>query len=327
MRAWRWLPAGMTAVVAAMLYSSLSVSSEDPLREFAAEHERERLAHERREVAWGHMHDGSMVDHYQRCMELLPSSDEYQSLDALSDDELRLDVRAVALRSVWQQALRHLSRGAHARDTSYAWRSLSTCPGIPEAWFVGLETRLLLWEGRELDAVRLALDLMTMQVDTALFLGQDPFGVSLAANQARDWASGSANVLGPQARAVFDRGLELLQRRIARCDPLRTDVAGWSRAVVADEYWRPFTIRERLRAWSHGFRPEAELREYLEAVLRVRSLWSAEVASISERADLLFAARAQCPRYKEDFFLDALRSEGHVRAAVEAVRQLRCLLR
>jgi len=316
----------MSVALTVMVCGSLSVGGADPLREFVAAHERARLAQVRTEVAWGELCEGRMVDRYRECQELLsPISGVLSSLYKLDDQALSRDERVRAFRPVWQLALQQMSRGAHAADASYAWRSLSSCPGLPDLWAVRIECRLLLQEGRELEAVRLSLDYMTQQVDTSLYLGNGSFGVVRAGLEANDWSSRFANGLGDAARAELDRGVGVLVRRMPRCDPLRDRVAASARVSVLGE--GDYSVGERLSAWRDGFQPGARLREYLEAVVRAEPIWSQRPASIGKRSRLLDRARAVCPKHRSIYFVDAKTSEGWVRSSIEHMQQLRHLLR
>ncbi|MCK5944615.1 MAG: hypothetical protein KAI24_21685 [Planctomycetes bacterium] len=189
-------------------------------------------------------------------------------------------------------------------------------------------------EGRDDAAVRTALDLMTLLVDTSLYLGDGCSGVVRAGSEADFWSSSLLHRLSSRARAAFDRGLEVIERRMLRVDCLRDHVAGCARLVVADEYFWPFSARDHLAAWRFGFRPEAQYRNYLEAVVAAEAIWGPRQASAVARARALDRARAACPDFHGGRFLqyggcfrDAELAERRVRESVEKIRQLRHMLR
>jgi hypothetical protein len=244
-----------------------------------------------------------------------------------SVEELAGDPDVARLRANWSRRFEQISAAAHARDASYRWRQLRSLPGHAHLNAIEMELRLRLFEGRDLEAVRLWLDGATMLVDASEFFGGGEWGLIYFGDLFRMWSPDRLVCLGEAARACLLEGLEVLRVRLRRVPDVRLHIGDWAIVVEqATPAWS-WSIRERLDAWRSLFRPEQMLRDRVRRAIELEPVWKDLGADPNLRMSVFERARRDCsPMRHIDIFGGLYEHERRRREALQLLLRFRELL-
>lgn len=314
----------MTFVVVGMVFASLAAGDDPVVAEWAEEARRVRAAQVRTLVAWGELQDGAMAEGYA---EVVRAADDCWHWQDTSVEELAGDPDVARLRASWSRRFEQVSAAAHARDTSYRWRQLRSLPSHAHLNAIEMELRLRLFEGRDLDAVRLWLDGTTMMVDASEFLGDGERCLAYVGTLFQMWSPDRLACIGEDAHACLRDGLEVMRVRLRRVPDVRLHIGDWAIVVEqATPVWS-WSIRERVDAWRSLFRPEQMLHDRIRRAIQLEPVWSDIGADPNLRMSVFERARRDCPPMRHiDIFGGLYQHERMRRAALQVLLRFRELL-